>query len=97
MRKSFFAMITCLQLKPFFGRVFHFLYYCNVLVFRGDLDAQEREMVESGQLPMIVIAETVDQLNERVPARAKDMLLLEQELNVNYRFYRYKDGMWVKK
>lgn len=83
--------------EPFTGQVTISGDRRNVLVLRGKLDDRERERVESASLRMIVVAESVEKMNQSIPARERDMLLLEQELNADYRFYRYKSGLWVKK
>lgn len=69
----------------------------NVLVLRDRLEYQEQQIVELATLPMIVLAETIEEVNKSIYVKNKDMLLLEQELNMNYQFYRYKNGSWRKK
>lgn len=69
----------------------------NVLVLRGELDDQEREDIEIAKLPMIVIAEMLDQVEQRFPVMDTVKLLLDHELNEAFQFYRYKDGKWKKR
>lgn len=65
----------------------------NVLVLRGQLDEQEFERLESCKLPTIVISETLEQA-QSVSVTYK--LLLDEDLNVAYRFYRFRNGIWSK-
>lgn len=69
----------------------------NVLVLRGVLDDQQRERIESAKLPMIVVAETLDQVKQQLSVHDTDKLLLDHDLNADFRFYRYSDGEWRKR
>lgn len=81
---------------PFTGQVTISGDRRNVLVLREVLGDQERERIESAKLPMIVVAETMDQVQHSFPV-GDTKLLLDHELNADFRFYRYKEGCWIKK
>jgi len=73
--------------QPFTGRVQIGTEVRNVLVLRRD----KPEKI-SGRV--ILIAETLEQA--RPIGNEKTLLLLDDDLNADYRFYRWKSGRWIR-
>lgn len=82
---------------PFTGQVTIHGDRRNVLVLRGKLDDKEKESLELCKLPMIVVAEALEQVPQPVPTSEGIKLLLDEDLNADFRFYRYKEGEWSKR
>jgi hypothetical protein len=82
---------------PFTGQVTISGDRRNVLVIRESLDDQEQESLELCELPMIVVAEALEQVPQPFPATDLTKLLLDEDLKADFRFYRYKNGKWEKR
>ena len=75
--------------QPYTGRVQIGDEIRNVLVLRGS-----HVHMDNPPHRVILIAETLDEA--RPYGNEQTLLLLDADLNTDYRFYRWKDGDWVR-
>lgn len=82
---------------PFSGKVQMGEHMRYVLILRGqDNSLIERELRRS-QLPVIVIAESLKEIDPLNHVLTTAHALLDDDLRQDYTFYRQKDGIWQRK